>query len=443
MVTGSIKKEKKQNTELKLNEWSSGVVEYSDKDQKYLNKHFSNTITYTPTNNKTNAIIEANQYVGVLRLPDTGTILKISPKTPLKYMNLLSFAQQVECKDTKTLFKYDDSQRLFVKEGHIFLEMIGNLFVKELEKIIEKGLYKEYVKKEENTKFLKGKLEVQQHIKKNFVNPNFYCSYYDLTFDNFTNRTILYAAWKLGQLMGENKEWKETKTKLFKYVDILKSEIKLQNSIMPYELEKTKLSKKNIHYKNILELTEIVIKEYFYESIEEENIKCCNFLIDMNVVFERVVFGLLKEILENNGNYTVIDQSHYIDGKLIDIKNLQIIPDITVLQDGQEKAVVDAKYKSNILSSDHYQIIIYSLILKLKQKGLNTAVLINFREMEKDKVLNNKGKIKVSKIVENIENDISIWNLSIYLGKEDKESYLKTIQTELAENFKETILNIK
>ena len=79
-------------------------------------------------------------------------------------------------------------------------------------------------------------------------------------------------------------------------VNILKDEISIKDSIFSNDLTKINsesVIRKNYYYRDILEVTKLIIGESFYKSVKGEKIRCCNFLIDMNVVFERDVLGLI------------------------------------------------------------------------------------------------------------------------------------------------------
>ena len=103
----------------------------------------------------------------------------------------------MKCNDKKTLLYYDPSIKVEIEEGDVFLDILGSIFLIELKRIIKKGLFREYVKKEDNINYLKGKLLISKQIKTNYICPKFQCRYFDSTIDNFTNQAILFAAIKL------------------------------------------------------------------------------------------------------------------------------------------------------------------------------------------------------------------------------------------------------
>ena len=333
-----------------LKEWGKEILPFYEEDLNYLNSDnskFKGTVSFEQIGDK--ALIYTNQFVGILKLPCSNVIL-IEPKTVVKYLELLSYSQSVKCNDKKTLLYYDPSIKVEIEEGDVFLDILSSIFLIELKRIIKKGLFREYVKKEDNINYLKGKLLISKQIKTNYICPKFQCRYFDSTIDNFTNQAILFAAIKLiNALKSDNDNIKKIRAGIISCVNILKDEISIKESIPSNDLTKINsesVIRKNYYYRDILEVTKLIIGESFYKSVKGEKIRCCNFLIDMNVVFERVVFGLLEKLLKDKG-YEVTDQKRYTGKGLIDVelKNIQVIPDIIILKDSIEFGFADAKYK--------------------------------------------------------------------------------------------------
>lgn len=422
---------------IELTEWKEEVLVYYWKDYDYLNREFKDTLTYREMGK--NSLVKTKQFVGIIRLPGSKKILKIHPKTISRYMELLRYAQSIKCNDSKRFFHFDLKERVEAEEGSVFLEIIANLFLIEIKHIFKRGLYKEYVKKEENMNFLRGKLLIHKQIRKNFIKPKFYCNYFDLTVDNFVNQAMLYAALKVTKLIdcGLNPDLKKLRAEILKYVKLLKDEIALKDTILFSELTNLSINRKNDYYAEILDLTKIIISESFFGSSGQRKSKCCNFLIDMNVIFERVVFGLLNKILEGK-EYFVTDQvtSFARDFVCINNKSLKIIPDIIIHRGKKEYAVVDAKYMASVKNQEYFQIITYSLALRIKTKEhFKTAILINFEpDVNNTKV--NEGAIKIANLTDRPEDeDIKIYQIPIYLGN-DEGNYINQIENQLRDSIK-------
>ena len=75
--------------------------------------------------------------------------------------------------------------------NNTLIDIIGEIFYRELSKELQKGTYNEYVSVENSIGNIKGKLLVTKHSKVNRFNKNkAYCTYDEFTEDNFFNRIL-------------------------------------------------------------------------------------------------------------------------------------------------------------------------------------------------------------------------------------------------------------
>jgi 5-methylcytosine-specific restriction endonuclease McrBC regulatory subunit McrC len=84
--------------------------------------------------------IRNTSYAGVIQLGEFRIEFSTKVKTNLFYM--LSFLKDEGC------FRYDPDKVIDLKEGQSFFDILGKMFLNELEKISRVGFYKKYVKKE-------------------------------------------------------------------------------------------------------------------------------------------------------------------------------------------------------------------------------------------------------------------------------------------------------
>jgi 5-methylcytosine-specific restriction enzyme subunit McrC len=130
----------------------------------------------------------------------------------------------------------------------------------------------------------------------------------------------------------------------------------------------------NDHYKNILTLCEIVLKD---SSIDAENIgerTVKSFLINMNELFEKFVFNVLKS---NEGKYQIEPQEEVFAD--IDEKLIKRRPDIVIYdQIGTPLLILDTKYKKLDKlpdEKDFDQVTAYSTFTQVKNVGLVYAYI--------------------------------------------------------------------
>ncbi len=478
-ISNNGKKEyiiKKESAE-KLNVYTEieAVREYGEKELEYINEenliedkgyfekggkrelHPSQSKVKFKKRKKDFATFKNSSYYGHLKLP-SGKQIPLEAKTSTVPIKLLNYSSGVECNDSKKLLYYDIDKTPEVRKGPSFFSFLAEAYLNELKNIIEKGFVREYVKKEENLNYLKGKLKVSKHIKNNFAEPKFYCRYFDLTIDNFCNQMVLYAGYKLEKLLQSSSEvdrLQNVRSEITSHVENLKNMITLRSVIHPEEANNIFITRKNDYYETILDISKMVINEAYYQSEGMKSTSAYNHLIDMNVIFERTVFKMFSEVLENfsyNGSGLKLeDQQKFLDTEesIVDLPgkdSLNIIPDITLFDEENDKpiAVIETKYKGRIFNSDYYQVLTYSLFLKRLNDGFDTAILVHFKK-DTDRFEINRGKINLESFdIEIGENegglsDIELYRISMNIGEEERGEL--DIEKDLEDKLKEKIEN--
>ena len=122
--------------------------------------------------------IQARNYVGVLQTKG-GLTIEILPKIADK--NDAKKSKKVLIKMLKSLndFPFKSSNLANLKTQNLpLLEIFISMFLCELQVLVKKGTKSDYVALEENINFLKGKLNINEQIKRNSVHKErFYVEY--------------------------------------------------------------------------------------------------------------------------------------------------------------------------------------------------------------------------------------------------------------------------
>jgi len=299
--------------------------------------------------------IENTSFSGVIHLEKNRIHFSTKVKTNLFYM--LSFL-----KDEQS-FLYDKDKLIDIEEGANFFDILGRLFLNELEDIFKRGLSKKYIRKSENIAFLKGKLLIKNQINNHIRGtPKFYCSYDDLTFDNLENQIILRAITLLIPLIRFNEVIQKD---LSRYCLQLKELISLKN-VVPEDCERVQYSKLNEHYETIILFSKIILQYYFIRSVYEGASIGFNFIVNMNKVYEDFVTELVEEVIRENDrfkNYEVERQEKF--DSLVREKKIITRPDL-ILRERETNnypIIIDAKYKRQANNADYYQVIAYALAI--------------------------------------------------------------------------------
>ena len=142
--------------------------------------------------------LKAQNYVGVIQTK-SGVVVEILPKT-----HDVSAEDKDDGKnDTRAILvrmlsalKYDkykqlDFANLKTSPNMPLIEVFISMFADEVPALVQKGIRSDYIQKEENSTFLKGKLLFNEHIKQNLVHKErFFVSYDEYLPNRAENRLV-------------------------------------------------------------------------------------------------------------------------------------------------------------------------------------------------------------------------------------------------------------
>jgi len=420
------------NVLLKIEEYKTfETYGLTDEDVAYLEKdcfQSENYKSYEVTQLRDNKVrIKNTSFAGIIQLKTER--LHFSTKVNTKLFYMLSFLR-----DEKA-FLYDPDKHIEIEKGANFYDVLGRLFLNELEKIFEKGFYKSYIRKQENIPFLKGKLVIKKQIQNDIKKSvKFQCSYQDLTFDNVENRIILRATSLLIPLIRFNDKIKQD---LIRYRQRMLDIITL-DAVEPDVCDRVQLNRLNEHYATILKFAKVILRNHFVRSTAAGESIGFNFIVNMNKVYEDFLTAMIEELIEEdnelNKEYEVEKQKMF--DNLVEEKNLKLKPDVIIKKrnvPNEYPLIIDAKYKINDPNSDYYQVIAYGLALKSSK---SCCLIYPKSEKVKNEKLTLRGDIDSLK-----PREIKLYAIDINLdianesGEEEQEidfaTYVKNIKNVL------------
>ncbi|NJD76829.1 MAG: hypothetical protein FIB08_07010 [Candidatus Methanoperedens sp.] len=342
---------------IEIPEYNSEIIKNFNEvqDWDYLEKlcfKSHGKIPYKISKNRTgNVCIENTSYSGIIQLENVRIHFSTKVKTNLFYM--LSFLKSEDD------FLFDPEISIEIKEGGNFFDIIGRMFLNELEEIIEKGLLKKYVSKHENVNFHKGKLSIKDQIHNHINNrPKFSCIYGDLTINNLENQIILRSLNLLIPMIRFNEA---LKADLIRHEYILKDFIELVDA-SPNDCTKIHFNRLNDYYSAIIQFSKLILEENFIRSVYKGASRGFNFVVNMNKVYEDFITQMVKEVVDDNfDDFEVVSQSKF--DNLVKERRIVTIPDIILKREDSYPLIIDAKYKREDKNADYYQIIAYSLAI--------------------------------------------------------------------------------
>ena len=307
------------------------------------------------TKNGFGKVLQAQNYVGVIQTKD-GTTIEILPKiknaTTEKSKDIL-------IKMLKTLknspFKNLSVANLKSSKIPLF-EIFISMFLEELTILVRNGIKSDYISKEENLKFLKGKLKISEQIKYNTIHKErFFVQYEEFISNRVENRLIKTTLQFLYNKSKINKNQQRIREFLFVF-----DEIEISHNIKT-DFSKIKLNRQMKDYEQVLLWCKTFLFENSFSPYKGNDIAFA-LLFDMNLLFESFVYSYLKK----SSNFQDIksqDRTHHLAYEN-GIGRFRLKPDIVInggkiIADTKWKILSEDKAYNGVLQDDMYQLYAY------------------------------------------------------------------------------------
>ena len=307
------------------------------------------------TKNGFGKVLQAQNYVGVIQTKD-GTTIEILPKiknaTTEKSKDIL-------IKMLKTLknspFKNLSVANLKSSKIPLF-EIFISMFLEELTVLVRNGIKSDYISKEENLKFLKGKLKISEQIKYNTIHKErFFVQYEEFISNRVENRLIKTTLQFLYNKSKINKNQQRIREFLFVF-----DEIEISHNIKT-DFSKIKLNRQMKDYQQVLLWCKTFLFENSFSPYKGNDIAFA-LLFDMNLLFESFVYSYLKK----SSNFQDIksqDRTHHLAYEN-GIGRFRLKPDIVInggkiIADTKWKILSEDKAYNGVLQDDMYQLYAY------------------------------------------------------------------------------------
>lgn len=362
---------------------------------KYIKRNFPTAFEMDEIDDKT--IIRTRNCMGIIKkdtceyriyskVADTMEVFRILEKvTSSKY----------KFKVNKKFVYFDPKEKIKVENGMYILNQFIDIFILEIKKIRNIGLSKIYEKQCNNLRFIKGKIDFNKNIKYNNIMPiKTYCEYNEMTYRTDENIILCLALIKIvnSKRITDDQRLKIVMLKN-EFIDILNMDI----SRVMYNRLKYKKNRLNSYYENCISIARMILEGDLFSSMKEGNNIFCNFIVSTDTLFERYIFLLLKELLEEKyQELSIEEQVHLNVIKKINKENefvgaLQMYPDIVIYQNGIPLIILDTKYinlygRNKLTNSAYYQMLSYLMCMKnIDNHLMPKGVLLGFGKEEANK----------------------------------------------------------
>lgn len=310
-------------------------------------------------------IVSIKNYVGLIQMKN-GYQIQILPK--INFTN----SEDLENRNTKKIFlnmlrsmkdfpsKVFNNSNIQVDRMNIY-EIFINMYLQEIRRLIKIGLKSDYIFKEDNLNYYKGKLLTSQHFKINLVHrERFYVAYDEFNPNRVENKLIKATLLKLQKLTTSAENSKKIRQLLvfFEMIDASMNYIA--------DFSKVRINRSNKDYETIMQWSKVFLLNKSFTTFSGSN-NSRALLFPMEKVYESYVAKYLKKILEKDGwDVSSQDRGYYlfIEPRL----QFALIPDI-ICKHGKRTIIMDTKWKKlinnerinyGISQSDMYQMYAYS-----------------------------------------------------------------------------------
>ncbi|WP_148785382.1 McrC family protein [Campylobacter concisus] len=273
--------------------------------------------------------IQARNYVGILQTK-SGLTIEILPKIADKTDTDKSKAVFIKMLRALKNFPFKSSNLASLKTQNLpLLEIFISMFLCELEALVKKGIKSDYVALEENLNFLKGKLNINEQIKRNSVHKErFYVGYSEFLSDIKINRIIKTTLKFLYKKSNSSKNQQKICELLFIFDEV--------STCDDYKnfFEKLIINHRVKHYEQTLLWCKIFLLNNSFTPHKGDDLAFA-LLFDMNALFESYVGDFIKKSFP--GTILQHSEKHLIEAP----KSFKLKPDIFL----EGEFIADTKWK--------------------------------------------------------------------------------------------------
>lgn len=281
--------------------------------------------------------ISVNNYVGLIQTP-SGFQLQILPK--------IDFREQEEDITKKVFLRMLRSMKDF--PGRVFsdatlssdrmnlYEIFINMFVRETQQLVKHGLRSDYVPKEENLNFYKGKLLCKEHVKRNVTHmERFYVRYDEYTTNRPENRLIKSTLLKLQKESNDQENIRNIRMMLPAF------ELIEESRDYDRDFSKVRIDRNTTDYRNIIDWAKIFLKNKSFTTFAGTS-QGKALLFPMEKVFEEYIARELKKVIDPSVTLRTQSGGRYL---FDDPRKFMLRPDILMTTGNGKMIILDTKWK--------------------------------------------------------------------------------------------------
>ena len=227
----------------------------------------------------------------------------------------------IEAQEFSKIYAVDmDAPRIKAPElKSVLSPLIVVHFLSVVREIVKRGLKKDYVQCEANLNKVKGRIDISRNERVNIMKKRYdkvFCRFQEYSEDTLENRLIkkaLIFSQQVLQIAGISESLLSLQHTIH---ECLSAFAKVSEQIEVWEVKAIKRHKLFREYDEAVKLAQMILRRYDYgitniTTAEEEN--CPVFWIDMAMLYEHYVLGLLREAYGNKIHYQLHGHTGYPD----------------------------------------------------------------------------------------------------------------------------------
>ena len=342
-------------------------------------------------------VIQARNYVGMIQL-ESGYQIQILPKiyfeddenpelaTTRVFMHMLKDLHDFPGKIFNSANLRTESMNLY----EIFITM----YVQQVSGLTKRGLKSAYLPTEDNLSYYKGKLLINENIKRNLSHQErFYVAYDEFSLNRPENRLIKSTLLKL-QKISEDPGNIKTIRQLLPYFELVDPSIN-------YDKDFSRLvnDRNTRDYRDIMVWSKIFLKNNSFSAFAGD-VRARTILFPMEKLYESYVAKNMEKILEEYGwNMAAQDRSYYLFSEGYR-EIFELRPDIVIRRPDGSRIIMDTKWKRlntnreanyGISQADMYQMFAYAKRYETTDIWLLYPLTEEVKAMKKDIVFRGCG----------------------------------------------------
>ena len=231
------------------------------------------------------------------------------------------FNSGIEAKEFSKIYAVDmDAPRIKAPElKSVLSPLIVAHFLSIVKDIVKRGLKKDYVQREENLKKVRGRIDISRNERMNILKKRYdkvFCRYQEYSEDTLENRLIKKALLFSQQVLLVAGMSDSLLSLQHTIHECLSAFSNVSDQIEVWEVKAIKHHKIFREYDDAVKLAQMILHRYDYSitnitTAEEEY--CPVFWIDMAMLYEHYVLGLLREAYGSKIHYQLHGYTGYPD----------------------------------------------------------------------------------------------------------------------------------